>query len=72
MPPSNIPGSTSNPLAAKAEDPPEKVSTTFLMLLGMPKLVKILVDNQSVLDLTNNLKHHDRMKYVDVRHHFVR
>jgi hypothetical protein len=32
----------------------------------------ILVDNQSAIDLTNNSRHHDRTKHIDIRHHFIR
>jgi len=32
----------------------------------------IFEDNQGVIDLSKNPKHHDRTKHIDVSHHFVR
>jgi hypothetical protein len=36
------------------------------------KLVPLLCDNESVGKLTNNPVQHARIKYIDVRHHFIR
>ena len=33
--------------------------------------VTIQVDNQGGMDLAANPKHHDRMKYIDIRYHFI-
>ena len=33
---------------------------------------RILVDNNSAIELAKNPKHHDRTKHIDIRHHFVR
>ena len=34
--------------------------------------VKLLVDNQSAITLSNNLVHHNRTKHIDTRYHFIR
>lgn len=35
------------------------------------KLVKILVDNKSAIKLSKNLAFHNRLKHIEVRHHYV-
>ena len=32
----------------------------------------ILFDNNGAIELAKNPKHHDRMKHIDIRHHFIR
>ena len=47
----------------------------FLIELPMdrpPAFVQILGDNQASLDLVKNAEYHDRMKHIDVQHHYVR
>jgi hypothetical protein len=36
------------------------------------KNVSLLCDNESAIKLTNNPVQHARIKYTDVRHHFIR
>jgi hypothetical protein len=36
------------------------------------KNVPLLCDNESAVKLTNNLVQHQRIKHIDVRHHFIR
>jgi hypothetical protein len=36
------------------------------------KQVSLLCDNESAMNLTNNLVQHSRTKHIDVRHHFIR
>jgi hypothetical protein len=49
------------------------LSRLFGELLGMkaPK-VNLLVDNKSVIALSENPVHHERSKHIDTKYHFVR
>ena len=37
-----------------------------------PAPQRLLVDNNSAIELAKNPKHHDRTKHIDIRHHFIR
>ena len=36
------------------------------------KKVPLLCDNESAINLTNNLVKHSRTKHIDIHHHFIR
>jgi hypothetical protein len=36
------------------------------------KKVPLLCENESAIELTNNLVQHARTKHIDVHHHFIR
>lgn len=35
-------------------------------------MISLFVDNKSVIDISNNPIQHSRVKYIDIRHHFIR
>lgn len=36
------------------------------------KMVKLMVDNKSAIELSRNLVHHSHSKHIDMRYHFIR
>jgi len=46
----------------------------FLIILSLfnPSLFSILCDNQSALNVVNSEAIHFHLKYIDVRHHFIK
>ena len=40
--------------------------------MNVARLVKVLCDNQSAINIAKNPVHHDRTKYVEINRHFIK
>ena len=49
-----------------------QLSGLFAELSPDQKVIVVYCDSQSVIHLTNDQMHLERMKHIDVRYHFIR